>query len=826
MENKFNFAKKLSGAFSRQGSSGETSDIPRREVAAVAADPEIGLTAGQVQERLDAGWVSGQMKAAGKTEREIVFANIFTFFNLVFAVLGLMLILSGSSLKNMTFLVVAVCNSVVGIVQEIRAKRAVDALTLVAARPVTVIRDGQRQEVSAEAIVRDDIALFGAGDQICADGILRTGALQVDESLITGEADPIPKAPGDTLRSGSVVLSGHGRVQLTAVGQDAFASQLTMEAKANPSASKSEMMRSLDKLIKVVGIALIPVGLVLFFQEFWVLHLGFQSSVEGTVAALVGMIPEGLYLLTSIAMAASALKLSRENVLVQDMNCIESLARVDVLCVDKTGTITEPKMQVEDLIPLNGVSYDELEDILAALYSGQEQDNDTSRAMAELYGREESWEWEKQIPFSSEYKWCGGVFADHGAYLAGAPEFILGDAIQDYREQIENCTGQGYRVLLVAAYDGEPVPGALEIQRITPLALCLLDSPVREQAKDTFAYFAQQGVSIRVISGDDPRTVSQVALRAGISGAESFVDATSLQTQEDYAQAVREYTVFGRVTPQQKKALVQAFQSQGHTVAMTGDGVNDLLAMKQADCSIAMASGAQAASQMASLVLLNADFSAMPSITAEGRRVINNIQRSASLFLVKNIFSLFLSVISLFTAWPYPLQPFHLTVISSLTIGVPSFFLAMEPNYDRVQGGFLRGVLRRAFPGGMCNIFVVLAAQAYREILGLSADQTATICAGVLGVTGLMVLFQVCKPFQRFRKIIWGSMTAAMAVCFTVLGDVFDLQTGTAASNLVMGTLLLMTPTVFFIVRSVFDSGEKLYQKLRGRRLSLPPGAE
>ena len=789
----------------------------RKELDVISADPSVGLTESQVQERIRAGWVSGTPKPAGKTIPEIIFSHIFTFFNLIFVILALMLVIGGSSVKNMLFLIVAACNTVIGIVQEIRAKVAVDKLTLVAARPVRVIRNGQTKEVPPDSLVRDDIALFHSGDQICADGILRSGEIQVNESLITGEADLITKKPGDTVKSGSFIISGHCRVQFTAVGGDSFAARLAQEAKSHPRASKSEMMKSLDKLIKVVGIVLIPIGIALFYQEFKVLQLPLRESTEGTVAALVGMIPEGLYLLTSIAMAASALKLSREKVLVQDMNCIESLARVDVLCVDKTGTITEPKMEVENLIPLTEDPPEYLESILAAMYGATEPDNDTARAMAELYAKDVDWECTKRISFSSATKWSGAVFKEKGVFLAGAPEFILGSRITEVEKDIEIWAQYGCRVLLVAAYDGDPIPGRLRPEKVKPLALVLLSSPIREKAKETFDYFEEQGVSIRVISGDNAQAASQIALRAGITGAEKYIDASGLLTDEDYQNAVSEYVVFGRVTPEQKKRLIQALQSQGHTVAMTGDGVNDLLAMKQANCSIAMASGAEAASQMASLVLLNSDFSAMPSIVAEGRRVINNIQRAATLFLVKNIFSLTLALISLFTNWPYPLMPLHLTVVSSLTIGIPSFFLAMEPNYDRVTGRFLRGVLRRAFPGGLANIFVVLAAQAFMSVFGISWAQTATICAAILGVVGLLVLFQVCKPFDKFRKIIWAVMAVAMVACFTLLSGFFHLETGTAESTLILLTLVIMTPTVFFAVQRVFDLGDKVYLWIRTR---------
>ena len=773
--------------------------------------PEEGLTAVQAAERKPAGTAA----PSGKSEKEILLTHCFTFFNLIFVVLAAMLILSGSTVMNMGFLMVALINTVIGIVQEIRAKRAVDKLTLVAARPVAVVRDGKKQEVAPEQIVRDDIAEFAQGDQICADGVLRSGEIWVDESLITGEADAVAKIPGDTVKSGSVVLAGRGRVQLTAVGDESFAARLSHEAKKNPKARKSEMMRSLDKLIFVVGILLIPVGLVLFHQEYFVLQLGLQSSVEGTVAALVGMIPEGLYLLTSIAMAASALKLSRDKVLVQDMNCIESLARVDVLCVDKTGTITEPDMEVEHLIPLTGGQPEYLEAILNAMYGTQEPDNGTARAIHELFSGDSDWVCKKRIPFSPETKWSAAVFETAGAFLVGAPEFILQDRAAEYRDRIDEWTARGSRVLLVAGYQGDPRPGKIDPDSVKPLALVILSSRIREKAKETFAYFGEQGVSVRVISGDDPQTASQVALRAGIPGAEHYIDTTHLDTDADFAQAVRENVVFGRVTPDQKRRLIAALQSQGHTVAMTGDGVNDLLAMKQSDCSIAMASGAQAASQLASLVLLESDFAAMPGIVAEGRRVINNIQRAATLFLVKNIFSLFLSVISLFTDWPYPLQPMHLTVISALTIGIPSFFLAMEPNYERVRGHFLRGVLRRAFPGGLTNVFAVLVCQAFMDVFDFPPEPIATVCAGILAVVGMMVLFQICKPFNRFRQIVWCAMLVSLVVVFGFLGPIFELHSGSIQTKLVMLALLLMTPTVYLLMLYAFDYGEKIYRKLK-----------
>ena len=785
------------------------------ETKALSIDPARGLTGAQVNERMAAGLVSGRPKPTGKTPGEIILIHTFTFFNLIFLVLAVMLVLGRSTVMNMGFVMVACINTVIGIVQELRAKRAVDRLTLVAQQPVTVIREGKRLQVSPEAVVRDDIGEFSQGDTLSADGILRSGEVWVDESLLTGEADAVAKAPGDEVKSGSVVLAGRGRVQLTAVGGASFAAKLAREAKLNPKAKKSEMMRSLDKLILVVGIALVPVGIILFHQEYFVLKLGLRSSVEGTVAALVGMIPAGLYLLTSIAMAASALKLSKDKVLVQDMNCIEALARVDVLCVDKTGTITEADMEVEDLIPLSDTPAEALEKILTSMYGAVEPDNTTAKAIHDCYRGESTWEAEKRIPFTSEAKWSGAVFREQGSFLAGAPEVLLRERFGEYREAVESAADRGCRVLLLAKYKNVLPAGTLDAEKVVPLALILLTSRIRENARETFRYFEEQGVSVRVISGDNPKTASQVALRAGIPGAERYIDTSGLEPDEDFDRAVRENTVFGRVTPEQKKRLVAALQRQKHTVAMTGDGVNDLLAMKQADCSVAMASGAQAASQLASLVLLENDFAAMPGIVAEGRRVINNIQRSATLFLVKNIFSLFLSVISLFTDWPYPLQPMHLTVISALTIGIPSFFLAMEPNYERIRSHFLRGVLRRAFPGGLTNVFAVLVCQMFMDVFRLPAESSATVCAGILAVVGMMVLFQVCKPFGRFRKVIWCAMGLGLVLCFTVLGQVFELRTGSMETKLVMATLLLMTPTVFFAMQRLFDWGEEIYVRLK-----------
>lgn len=779
-----------------------------RQIPMLQADPAEGLSPQEIKLRQSNGLSNIMPPSNTKSEGQIIKENVLTFFNLIFLVLALCLCLVGS-FKNLMFLLVAVANTVVGSFQEIRAKRAVDKLTLVAAGTAKAIRSGQRVSVRTDQLVRDDIVEFAAGDQICADAVVRDGQLQVNESLLTGEADAILKNPGDTLKSGSFVISGRARVQLTHVGSESYAAKLAAEARRNVRSTKSEMMLSLTKLITVVGIALIPLGIILFLRHFLSVFQGLplRDSVESTVSALIGMIPEGLYLLTSVAIAASCLKLSRKRVLVQDMNCIETLAHVDVLCVDKTGTITEPTMEVTDVYPLNSerFSYDDIEKILAAFYHGEEPDNETARAMGQQFAGETTWHAVKRMAFSSSTKWSGADFGENGRYVVGAPEFIMGDRYDSIRSEAEPWSERGCRVLLLAAYDTAFDDGPLQSAHVAPIALVFLSNLLRPDAQETFRYFASQGVSVRVISGDNPITVAQVAARAGIENADRYVDAMTLSTEQDFEEAVKYYTVFGRVTPEQKRYLVRAFQKQGHTVAMTGDGVNDVLALKDANCGIAMASGSQAASQVAQIVLLNSQFSAMPAIVAEGRRVINNIQRAASLFLVKNIFSFALTLLLLFIDMPYPLLPIQLSLISTFTIGIPSFFLALEPNYARVEGKFMRNVIRRAMPGGLTNLTIVLLAGFFTSTFGLSNEQLNTICVWVMSAVGLVTLYHVSVPFTRLRLAVLAAMTAAMLFSLLVIPAFFDLPVLNASSALILVTLLLACPTVMRFFRVIFD---------------------
>ena len=774
----------------------------------------LGLDETAVQLRIRAGLRNVQVESPTKSEKQIVRDNCLTYFNLIFVILATLLALVGA-FGDMLFLCIAITNTAIGIFQEIRSKRTIDQLTLMTARKVPTIREGKRVMVESDQLVRDDIVEFASGDQICADAVVRVGQVQVNESLITGEEDAIVKRPGDVLLSGSFVVSGRCKAQLTQVGADSYASKLTLEAKKDVKVGASEMMASLDKVIRVIGIAMIPLGIVLFIKQFKVLDLGLQASVKATVAALIGMIPEGLYLLTSVALAVSVIRLAQKQVLTQDMNCIENLARVDVLCVDKTGTITENVMEPGDPVPLGDAEYHRVRQILSEVYGAAQADNDTGRAMSEKFCVAAEWQVKKMIPFSSATKWTGVVFEDKGSYLVGAPEFIMSARYDEVGHEVESWSARGYRVLLLAAYEGDPEPGNLVVSAVTPLALIPLTNRIRPEAPETFRYFTQQGVSIRVISGDNPVTVSEVARQAGISDADLYVDATTLKTDEDIEEAAEHYAVFGRVTPDQKRKLVKAMQKAGHTVAMTGDGVNDVLALKDADCGIAMASGADAACQVAQLVLLDSNFATMPQVVDEGRRVINNIQRAASLFFVKNIFSFLISVISLFVNMPYPLVPLHLSVISGLTIGAPAFFLALEPNHERVKGKFITNVFLKALPGGLTNVVLILLIEAFVAVFHFPTEQLYTMSAVVLAVVGLRVLYQVSQPLDWKRGLVITVMALAELVCFTILSPIFGFTAPTLETGLVLAVFILLSFQIMRTVLMIFEKSELLIHTLR-----------
>ncbi len=781
-----------------------------------------GLTDEEVRQRVEEGLTNRADISTDKTTKEIVISNVFTYFNLIFLVITILLIMVGS-FRNLTFLPIIIGNTVIGIVQEIRAKKTLEKMSLLNAPHADVIRNGSVKQISTEELVKDDVILLTAGKQICADAVVISGNIQVNESLLTGEADEVEKTEGSTLMSGSFVVSGECYARLEKVGNESYISKLSLEAKSMGGKEQSEMIRSINLIVKWVGIVIIPIGLILFWQSHFVNGESITKSVTSTVAAIIGMIPEGLYLLTTVALALSTMKLARKKVLLHDMKSIETLARVDVLCVDKTGTITEPDMKLKEIFlcknsgtdgTQTALTLDELKSLILD-YANASVDNNATMLALKAYAADDLTNNTSalhrtavsQQAFSSSLKYGSVTFSD-GTYLLGAPEFIMHDDFARIEEEIIPYADKGDRVLLFARYDGENVENGIN-GSVTPLGFVALANPIRENAVKTFEYFKSQGVSIKVISGDNPRTVSRIAIQAGIESAESFVDAATLDTEDKIADAVNKYTVFGRVTPKQKKQLVKALQAKGHTVAMTGDGVNDILAMKDADCSVAMASGSEAAAQAAQVVLLDSDFAHMPDVVYEGRRVVNNIQRSASLFLVKNIFSLLLSLFSVILMVTYPLEPAQVSLISMFTIGVPGFLLALEQNKDRIKGHFITNVMLKALPGGLTDVIAVGALVVCGEVFCISDASIGTIATLVLSVVGFMILFKISEPLNGMKYAVIIGNIAGLVFSGFFLKKLFAL---TDLSNI---CILLMI--VFgFAAESLFRNLTLLVEKLRG----------
>lgn len=781
-----------------------------------------GLTDEEVRQRVEEGFTNRTDISTDKTTKEIVISNVFTYFNLIFLVITILLIMVGS-FRNLTFLPIIIGNTVIGIVQEIRAKKTLEKMSLLNAPHADVIRNGSVKQISTDELVKDDVILLTAGKQICADAVVISGNIQVNESLLTGEADEVEKTEGSTLMSGSFVVSGECYAQLEKVGNESYISKLSLEAKSMGGKEQSEMIRSINLIVKWVGIVIIPIGLILFWQSHFVNGESITKSVTSTVAAIIGMIPEGLYLLTTVALALSTMKLARKKVLLHDMKSIETLARVDVLCVDKTGTITEPDMKLKEIFlcknsgadgTQTALTLDELKSLILD-YANASVDNNATMLALKAYTADALTNNTSalhrtavsQQAFSSSLKYGSVTFSD-GTYLLGAPEFIMHDDFARIEEEIIPYADKGDRVLLFARYNGENVENGIN-GSVTPLGFVALANPIRANAVKIFEYFKSQGVAIKVISGDNPRTVSRIAIQAGIESAESFVDAATLDTEDKIADAVNKYTVFGRVTPKQKKQLVKALQAKGHTVAMTGDGVNDILAMKDADCSVAMASGSEAAAQAAQVVLLDSDFAHMPDVVYEGRRVVNNIQRSASLFLVKNIFSLLLSLFSVILMVTYPLEPAQVSFISMFTIGVPGFLLALEQNKDRIKGHFITNVMLKALPGGLTDVIAVGALVVCGEVFCISDASIGTIATLVLSVVGFMILFKISEPLNGMKYAVIIGNIAGLVFSGFFLKKLFAL---TDLSNI---CILLMI--VFgFAAESLFRNLTLLVEKLRG----------
>ncbi len=831
-------------------------ETDQRETESLIGNPyPRGLTTKEVNERVEQGLINNADITTDKSVRKIILSNILTYFNLIFLIITVLLCMVGS-FRNLTFLPVVIINTVVGIVQELRAKHTLDKMNMLNAPHSIVIRDGVQSQILSEELVKDDCILLKAGNQICADASVIQGSISVNEALLTGEADEIKKEAGSRLLSGSFVVSGQCYAKLDRVGKDSYISQLTAEAKAMGDGEQSGMLRALNQLVKWIGIIIIPVAAILFAQAYFVNQESFPVSVVSMIAAVIGMIPEGLYLLTTVSLAISTIKLAQVKVLLHGMKSIETLARVDVLCVDKTGTITEPGMKAARILtseknPEGPLEISELERLLGEYTKAVQDDNATMQAIREYTSAlctEQSREARVPVsvmPFSSSRKYSM-VSYEKESYVLGAPEFVMGGRYDEIAPEIDAYLNKGYRVLLLGKirndsgkdFDREAPEqsaitpaGAGEVsenekyaladlgkvsesaeagpaEEVIPLGYVILTNPIRKNAKETFDYFRGQGVTVKVISGDHPASVSEIAKLAGIESAERYVDAGTLVTDEEIEDAAGKYTVFGRVTPKQKQLLVKALQNAGHTVAMTGDGVNDILAMKDADCSVAMASGSEAAAQAAQVVLLDSDFAHMPDVVLEGRRVVNNIQRSASLFLVKNIFSLLLALFSVIFAITYPLEPSQISLISMFTIGAPGFLLALEPNKNRIEGNFIKNVLVKALPAGLTDVLAVGTLVVCGEAFGLPKGDVATASTMLLAVVGFMILAKISYPFNRMKYGILAVNIAGLLFCGIFLGRLFAMSE--------MSEICILLMVVFaFAAESLFRYLTLLTEKIR-----------
>ena len=740
----------------------------------IEADPLMGLTSAQAEAMRAAGFDNKPPDPPSKSVKDIIIDNVFTYFNFIFFGLAALIIYAGTY-RDLTFMPIIIANTLIGIIQELRSKSVLDKITVLNAPTTTVIRDGREVSVMSKDLVLDDVAVFRAGNQISADAVVIDGSASANESLLTGEADEIPKAPGDKLMSGSFIVSGCCKARLERVGADSYVSQLSIQAKKSRKGEQSEMIRSLNKIVMIAGIIIIPIGICMFWLQHFVNGVSTKESIQAMVASVIGMIPEGLFLLASTTLVISAMRLANGKVLVHDMKCIETLARVDVLCVDKTGTITENDMSVYNVVPVSKeFDQEQLDTLLSDFASAQAADNATMKAIKNAFKSPTGDPVLSCTGFSSEFKYSSTTM-ERGSFVLGAPEFVMGDEYIEYKHMIDDRSRRGYRVIAFGTYDGIPDGKALT-GKFTTLCFVVLSNPIRQNAPETFRFFAEQGVEIKVISGDNPVTVSEIAKQAGIRNAGQYIDASTLTTEASIRDAVVNYTVFGRVTPDQKRHFVRALKEAGKTVAMTGDGVNDVLALKDADCSVAMASGSDAAAQAAQLVLLESDFAKMPDVVMEGRKVVNNLERSGSLFLVKNIFSLLMSLGTLLFGINYPLKPAHISLISMFTIGIPAFFLSQIPNKDLIKGKFMNNILIKALPAGLTNTIVVGLMVRFGNVFNSEQTDISTASTILLSIVGLMILYRISRPMNSYKWGIWIFCAAGLAASMIFFNDFFGIS--------------------------------------------------
>lgn len=763
---------------------------------------QIGLTSEEVRSLTEQGLVNGDLNVKTKTYGQIIKDNLFSLFNLVNTILAICIAIVGSW-KNGLFFLVVIWNFLTSCVQEIRAKRTIDKLSLLSAPKAHVLRDGEIVDIQVKDILLGDITQLKNGNQICADAVILDGECQVNESLITGESTPIYKTVGDHLLSGSFLISGKVMAEVEHIGADNYVNQITLGAKYYKK-SNSVIMKSVKLIVRTIAIAIIPLAGLFIWNNFFRVEQSFSEAMVRTVAAISAMIPGGMVLLVSIALAVSVVRLSRHHTLVQDLYCVENLARVDVLCLDKTGTITEGKMAVENIIPLNGVSEEDLSTAVKTFVYSIDDENATVDSIRDYFGIEkENLKPDLSgitVPFSSDKKWSLFYHPEKGSYILGAPEFVLQDKFEQYQEEISQYTGLAKRVVLFAKSEHEPLRKELP-EDIRPLGYIVIGDKIRSDAKEILDYFRQQDVTIKVISGDDPVTVSMVAQEAGLVGAENYIDATELKSVEDIEKAVEETTVFGRVTPYQKLEIVKVLKAHGHTVAMTGDGANDVLALKEADCSIAMQSGSDAARNVSNMVLMDSNFASLPLVVAEGRKSINNLQRSASLYLTKTTYAFIMAIVFIFlTTVKYPFENIQVTLIGSTSIGLPSFFLALEPSKERIKGNFLRNVLQLAIPSGVLMFGAIIAVTLISgNVLGASTAQTSTVATYTALAVGLMVAFNISGKINRWKTVMIIGLVLEGLLLILLFPKLFSL----VPLNTSLWILMAIVCAIFFVVHGI-----------------------
>lgn len=772
-------------------------------------DPIVskGLTDEQVNERVLEGNTNYVENRNTKTYKSIFFGNIFTFFNLLcFVVAGALIAVNAWS--NLVFMLVILANMVIGIVQEIKAKKTIEKISLVTAPTAVVVRNGAQVDIPVSDIVLDDVILFTLGKQICADCIVMEGEVEVNESLLTGESNPIKKRKGDVLLSGSFVVSGKCFAKADKIGSSSYTAQLAVKAKEYKKA-KSELLNSLNLIIKIIGIIIIPLAILTFYNNFNQVDATINSTIKKTAGSVIGMIPAGMFLLTSLALAVGVIKLAKKRTLVQDLYSIEMLARTDVLCLDKTGTITDGTMKVNSVIQLNSSLDNTINEIVGSMLTALDDNNQTSRALATYFGYSKELSAKEILPFSSKRKLSAVTFKNNQTFAFGAPEFILKTKNVEIEKLVKQYASKGFRVLLLAKCEGGIVKDNIS-NKVTPVALIVIEDRIREHAAETIEWFKQNGVAIKIISGDNPLTVSEVSKRVGVENAGNYISLEGLSEQQ-VIDAAEKYSVFGRVSPEQKFILVKALKSKGHKVAMTGDGVNDILALKEADCSIAMASGSEATRNVSHLVLLDSNFNSMPSVVAEGRRVVNNIQKSSSLYLMKTLFTIMITILCLIFSIKYPFSTNQILLLEWCVIGFPSFCLALQPNTEKIKGRFLVNLIAKSLPGALIFVVNVVACYIFTQFTGC-ADQFATMGSLVLTFSGLLVLYNVCKPIDVFRGILVAAMIVMSVLMIILIPGSFFEYVELSLQNILFIIILIQ------LAASLYSSVVRLCNKISEER--------